>query len=87
MKSFEFIAPGEAIVQASVSWSIVRLCSVLFGDMAAQVMSCFYDDRATVSWHQMVRRDYPKHGDSACAFWMEKVDQPHEYLILTRCTK
>eukprot|EP00435_Cladocopium_sp_Y103_P047208 s212_g13.t2 len=62
IKSLDFIAPGEAIVHASVSWSLVRLCSVLFGDLAAQVMTCFYDDRAT----------------------SEDVEQPYEYLILTR---
>ncbi|CAL1165179.1 unnamed protein product [Cladocopium goreaui] len=85
IKSWDFIAPGEAIVHASVSCSIVRLCSVLFGDLAAQVMTCFYDDRATsVAWHQMVRRNFPTDGDSACAFWMEDAEQPYEYLILTR---
>jgi hypothetical protein len=58
---------------------------VLFGDLAAQVMTCFYDDRATsVAWHQMVRRNFPTDGDSACAFWMEDAEQPYEYLILTR---
>ena len=85
IKSLDFIAPGEAIVHASVSCSIVRLCSVLFGDLAAQVMTCFYDDRATsVAWHQMVRRNFPTDGDSACAFWMEDAEQPYEYLILSR---
>ena len=48
-------------------------------------MTCFYDDRGTsVAWHQMVRRNFPTVGDSACAFWKEDVEQPYEYLILTR---
>lgn len=85
METMEFVAPGEAIVEASVSWGILRLCSVLFGDMAAQVMTRFYDQAAPVAWHQMARRDYPMEGDSAGTFWMEDdLEKPHEYLILTR---
>lgn len=85
MQTMEFVSPGEAIVEASVSWGILRLCSVLFGDMAAQVMTRFYDQASPVAWHQMVRRDYPMEGDSAGTFWMEDdLEKPHEYLILTR---
>jgi len=85
VETMEFVAPGEAIVEASVSWGILRLCSVLFGDMAAQVMTRFYDQAAPVAWHQMARRDYPMEGDSAGTFWMEDdLEKPHEYLILTR---
>ncbi|CAK9105902.1 unnamed protein product [Durusdinium trenchii] len=36
VRSVDFVAPGEAVVEATSSWSIVRLCSVLFGDMAGQ---------------------------------------------------
>eukprot|EP00435_Cladocopium_sp_Y103_P026007 s2272_g6.t1 len=84
VQSLDVVAPGEAVVQASTSWSIMRLCSVLFGDMVGQVMDYLCDD-APMAWHQKVGRNYPNQGDSSCSFWMEDSDdKPHECLILVR---
>ncbi|CAL1140009.1 unnamed protein product [Cladocopium goreaui] len=84
VQSLDVMAPGEAVVQASTSWSIMRLCSVLFGDMVGQVMDYLCDD-APMAWHQKVGRNYPNQGDSSCSFWMEDSnDKPHECLILVR---
>lgn len=84
VQSLDVVAPGEAVVQASTSWSIMRLCSVLFGDIVGQVMDYLCDD-APMAWHQKVGRNYPDQGDSSCSFWMEDSDdKPHECLILVR---
>lgn len=84
VQSLDVVAPGEAVVQAFTSWSIMRLCSVLFGDMVGQVMDYLCDD-APMAWHQKVGRNYPNQGDSSCSFWMEDSDdKPHECLILVR---
>lgn len=84
VESMEVKGPGEAVVQGSMSWSVVRLCGVLFGDMGSQVMNYFFHDPdSEVSWHQKLRRDYPRHGDSACAFWMED-GRPQECVMLVR---
>ena len=90
VQSLDIIAPGEAVgVSASTSWSIVRLCSVLFGDMVGQVMDYLYGDTtSTPAWHQKVGRDYPQKGDSSCSFWMEDSEEmPHECLMLVRPEK
>ncbi|CAK9046959.1 Uncharacterized protein SCF082_LOCUS26365 [Durusdinium trenchii] len=86
VRSVDFVAPGEAVVEATSSWSIVRLCSVLFGDMAGQVMNYFFRDAEPVAWHQEVRRNYPKAGDSGCAFWKEEDgdDRSQEFMVLVR---
>ena len=36
VESMEVKGPGEAVVQGSMSWSVLRLCGVLFGDMGSQ---------------------------------------------------
>ena len=36
--SHEFIAPGEAILTSSTSWKLLRLVTVLFGDIAGAAM-------------------------------------------------
>lgn len=56
--------PPQAVVEASTSWSIVRLCSVLFGDMVGQVMDYLYGDATStpMAWHQKVGRNYPQKG-------------------------
>ncbi|CAK9011780.1 unnamed protein product, partial [Durusdinium trenchii] len=43
-------------------------------------------DSAPVPWHQKIRRNYPRTGDSACAFWKEDEgdERQHECLILIR---
>ena len=84
VESMEVKGPGEAIVQGSMSWSVVRLCGVLFGDMGTQVMNYFFHDPdSEVSWHQKLRRDYPCYGDSSCAFWMED-GRPQECVMVVR---
>ncbi|CAK9047962.1 unnamed protein product [Durusdinium trenchii] len=84
VNSVDFVVPGEAVVEATSSWSIVRLCAVLFGDMAGQVMDYFFD-AGSVAWHQEVRRNYPKAGDSGCAFYKEEAeDRSYEFMILVR---
>ena len=55
------LLPCQAVVQASTSWSIMRLCSVLFGDMVGQVMDYLCDD-APMAWHQKVGRNHPNQG-------------------------
>lgn len=85
--SVGFVAPGEAIVEASIAQeATMKLCSVLFGDMAGQVMDYLFRDSAPVPWHQKIRRNYPRTGDSACAFWKEDEgdERQHECLILIR---
>lgn len=86
VQSVGFVAPGEAVVEASTTWAVLRLCSVLFGDMAQQVMNYFFRSSTDpVDWHQKVRRDFPKSGDSACAFWKEDDDeQTRECLVVVR---
>eukprot|EP00913_Durusdinium_trenchii_P021927 g20603.t2 len=37
-ESLEVLAPGEALVEFTSPWRIVKLCRVLFGDMAGRVM-------------------------------------------------
>eukprot|EP00913_Durusdinium_trenchii_P030933 g28971.t1 len=84
LQSVELLAPGEARVTAKSSWSLLRRMAVLFGDMANQVMDDFLcENEDSLSWHQKMRRDYPKRGDSACAFWKEDRAQLH-CLILVR---
>jgi len=75
----QFLAPGDAIVQGSISWSAVRICSVLFGDIS-QVMNCLCDCPAC--FHQKVRPNYPFRGDSACTYHSQ--DGRYQGFILTR---
>lgn len=83
-RSSSFVAPGEAVVEASTSWVALRLCSVLFGETAGQVLNYFFRSSAgSGEWHQKIRRDYPKQGDSACAFRKEACEL-RECLILMR---
>jgi len=83
VQSLDVVAPGEAIVQASTSWSM-RLWSVLFGDMMGQVMD-YLCGSTPMTWHQKVGRNYPQQGDSSCSFWMEDSDdKPHECIMLVR---
>ncbi|CAK8985856.1 unnamed protein product [Durusdinium trenchii] len=88
--SVGFVAPGEAIVEASIAQeATMKLCSVLFGDSRLKVMNRLNppgSDSAPVPWHQKIRRNYPRTGDSACAFWKEDEgdERQHECLILTR---
>eukprot|EP00437_Effrenium_voratum_P043511 CAMPEP_0181476434 /NCGR_PEP_ID=MMETSP1110-20121109/41703_1 /TAXON_ID=174948 /ORGANISM="Symbiodinium sp., Strain CCMP421" /LENGTH=455 /DNA_ID=CAMNT_0023601713 /DNA_START=55 /DNA_END=1419 /DNA_ORIENTATION=- len=80
----EFIAPGEAVVQGSTSWNLMRLCTVLFGSMVGDFMSFFYHDAHTqVALRQRVRRNYPTQGDSVCIFW-EAEGKPQEGFLMTR---
>mmetsp|Transcript_71782 Transcript_71782/g.168037 ORF Transcript_71782/g.168037 Transcript_71782/m.168037 type:complete len:297 (-) Transcript_71782:923-1813(-) len=71
--SFEVLnqlAPGDAVVKRWASWRLLRLCSVLFGDLAGHFMNYFfYDPAKQTELHQRVRREYPERGDSACAFF------------------
>ena len=79
-----FVAPGEAVVEASSSWVALRLCSVLFGDTAGQLLNYFFQSSAGLGeWRQKLRRDYPLPGDSACAFRKE-AGEARECLILMR---
>ena len=87
-QSVDLVAPGEAVTEAVSSWGIVKLCSVLFGDMAGQVMNYFFPGESA-AWHQKIRRNYPSIGDSACAFWKDDDEsdlKTHECLILVRPT-
>lgn len=83
VKKMEVVSPGECVVEGSMSWSILRLCGVLFGDIGSQVMNYFFEDNGEVSWHQKLRRNYPRDGDSACAFWMED-GKPQELVLVVR---
>ncbi|CAK9003977.1 unnamed protein product [Durusdinium trenchii] len=93
-ESLEVLAPGEALVEFTSPWRIVKLCRVLFGDMAGRVMNYFFDTESTtsasargVAWHQEVRRNSPKAGDSGCACWREEEDdgrQSQEFMVLMR---
>ena len=84
--SFEVLnqlAPGDAVVKRWASWGFLRLCSVLFGDLAGHFMNYFfYDPAKPTEFHQRVRRDYPERGDSACAFFDQS--EPLEGILVCR---
>ena len=84
--SFEVLnqlAPGDAVVKRWASWRLLRLCSVLFGDLAGHFMNYFfYDPAKQTELHQRVRRDYPERGDSACAFFDQS--EPLEGILVCR---
>ncbi|CAK9014352.1 unnamed protein product [Durusdinium trenchii] len=66
----EFVRPGEAILTTSTSWKLMRLCTVLFGDVAGQFIGYFFHNKDhPARLHHKIRRDYPLEGDSASAIW------------------
>ena len=72
----DFIAPGEAVLRSATSWRLMRLCSVLFGDIAGQFIGYFFNDGKTpAALHHKLRRDFPLEGDSSCAIWQDDAAQ------------
>lgn len=87
IKECEFISPGEAVLQAQTSWRLIKLCSVLFGDVAGQFVGYFFnaaskDGKATAALHHKLRRNFPLEGDSACAFWEDAVEAQGAVLVV-----
>lgn len=79
IKECEFISPGEAVLKSQTSWRLMKLCSVLFGDVAGQFVGYFFnaaskDGKASAALHHKLRRNCPLEGDSACAFWEDDVE-------------
>ncbi|CAK9049301.1 J domain-containing protein [Durusdinium trenchii] len=79
-----FICPGEAVLKGLTSTKLFRLCAVLFGEMSAGTSSsfCFHDAHFPVALHHKIRRDYPKEGNSATAFWEETGSLRQEGIFL-----
>ena len=60
-------APPTDVAQGSMSWSVVRLCGVLFGDMGSQAACASVEfppaeDNAGVSDQRKFRRETPSYG-------------------------
>lgn len=51
--------------------------------MAAGSRSPYHDPHCPVNLRHRIRRDYPKQGDSATAFW-EETGKPQEGIFLVR---
>lgn len=80
IKSYEFISPGEAILESQTDSLMVRMCSVLFAEHS-EGLSQFFDPQQAVALHQRIRRDYPLEGDSALVCWEESGAQEGFLLI------
>jgi len=76
--------PGDAVVQHFADWGLLRLCSILFGDMATGP-AFTHDARRSktppVVTHQRLRRDYPSPGDSAYACFHDGDDAQEGFLM------
>ena len=61
------LAPGDAVVKRWASWRLLRLCSVLFGDLAGHFMNYFfYDPSKQTELHQRVSWAWQVAGVVAC---------------------
>lgn len=79
----EHFAPGDAVLQRWADWGLLRLCSILFGDMAGPTFtkSARSLKTAPVLTHQRLRRDFPSPGDAAMAFFHEGDDAQEGFLM------
>lgn len=79
----EHLAPGEAVLRRWADWGLLRLCSILFGDMAGPTFttSARTLKTAPVLTHQRLRRDFPSPGDAAMAFFHEGDDAQEGFLM------
>ena len=83
IRSSEFVAPGEAIVESKTSSWLMHLCAVLFGEMAGKKLSHFFHDpQVPVVLHQKIRRNYPSEGDSALAIWEEGGEVQEGFILI-----
>ncbi|CAK8993718.1 Phosphoenolpyruvate carboxylase [Durusdinium trenchii] len=83
IRSSEFVAPGEAIIESKTSSWLMHLCAVLFGEMSGKKLTHFFHDpQVPVVLHQKIRRNYPSEGDSAVAIWEEGGEVQEGFLLI-----
>lgn len=79
----EHFAPGNAVVLRWADWGLLRLCSILFGDMAGPTFTTSARNLKTapVLTYQRLRRDFPSPGDAAIALFHEGDDAQEGFLM------
>mmetsp|Transcript_41127 Transcript_41127/g.73654 ORF Transcript_41127/g.73654 Transcript_41127/m.73654 type:complete len:432 (-) Transcript_41127:335-1630(-) len=80
----QLLSPGEAIIKRWTPWGMLRLCTVLFGKLAAPYVEfSFTKGDSACTALQKVCRDYPLRGDSAVGLFQDS-GEPSEGILHCR---